>query len=299
MACVRIAGGIRLRRQRIQFLYSAWCLVIGLFMMVAPLRIASAQPTYLYSESQADLHIEVAAGRSAKISLTLAQEPDDVEELTQVLSRSLGMLLNHIRPHWQSGRWVLFARTDSLYPRKGLISEGQIRPAPLREWLDSHYYYWLSISIHHPDTPYTRAEPGGKTYSSKANHITHLYYIPPSTPETASRGITFAFGYTWGDLGSRFWLLLLPLLLPILLLALARRRALLSREDDTVAIWFAFGRFSQGIIRAMWLIWLALLFLTRVRPAVTFIWGSSGYETDVGLFFLVVLVPPLLIQIYR
>lgn len=248
MACLRIAGGIRLRR-RIQCLYSAWCLVIGVLLMVAPFHIASAQPTYLYSESQADLHIEVAAGRAAKISLTLAQEPDDVKELTRLLSQILGSPLEKILPQMQSERWVLFARTASLYPRKGLIAEGQVRPAALREWLDSHYYYWLSISIHHPDTPYTRAEPGGKTYSSKANHITHLYYIPPSTPETASRVITFAFGYTFADLSRKFWPLLLPLLLPIPLIALARRRAMQSEETDTTALWFAYGRFSSGVMR--------------------------------------------------
>lgn len=107
--------------------------------------------------------------------------------------------------------------------------------------------------------------------------------------------IRLTVGYTPADLLRVLIPLAVVLLLPIGLTLWMRRAALRAKGIDPAVIWFGYWRFLRAVEFGTLLVWMAAVFLLRAPDLLLFLIGSESRSLGVDLWFVLLILPPVLV----
>src|SRR5579871_1111273 len=289
ISCRRDRRELKLSKRRLNSY--RWIWRIALCLLLSALSLPG------HCSEEGGLYVDISSERNEEIIFSLDEAPPNVAALTQSIEQCLGGTLEDARvSRALDGRWLLAGHCDGIMRHKGASSVGQVNPTPLMTVLRKWNVPLLQVYIVHPNTASVSLTPAGRIVPER-NAKTGAYYYYVTLEEQTAPAIVFRI-----SVSPESWLgicipLAIVLLLPIALTLWARRNALSAKQTDPTAVWFGYLRFSRGVIQGMWLCWMELLFATHLSRYLKFLTGSARSETDIGLFSLVALVPPVLTQL--
>lgn len=252
-------------------LFLAVCLV-GLIAAAISCAYAQSSPP----DDQADLFLNFVGDW---VTLRLPHAPDTDSEARAVRSaveRSIGVPLSRVQIT-QNGSWTLLGQNLGLARWHGFTGGAGVRTKPLAAWLREHGYRRLTVSFTSLRTPVASAGRGSVNVS---DHTYYDFYYPlildPDRPLPET--VAFKFGYRVRDLVLVLIAIMLPPLVALLLVLLARRAILHTPEPDATAGWFAYARRVGHITLGMWVVTVSAFLATDGIRVLTFLCGQGRNE---------------------
>jgi len=235
----------------------------------------------------AKLEIDLDARGGAAVALNIFERQIS-SPLQPVMAQVAGCLFVNPKDREANGDWVFSGRCSGALLKRGLLIGGQLRFAPLLQFLKQAGVDKLDVVIRHPRTAFSAFTESGWTVETTAQSVEYLRSLNTST--VPGEPVRLAFGYRPAN-----FLALTLLLFPVGLALIMRLVALRAKNTEPVVIWFTYWRLLGWVITGSWLLWVQGSTVFDCAALARFLLNGASWAPVLQVAFY--LVPPVLVQL--